>query len=379
MTILYEDQSITICIKLPGISSEDTKTADSVPGQLRLHWGRPDAYVGVVHRLDLGVGGVMVYARTPSAAAALSRQVADRTMEKEYLCLCAGVPSPAQGQMRDHLFKDSRSHKVFPVKKARKGAKEALLDYTVLAEGILSGAGVASVAAVDPHGTVDAALAPQGDMTGAADAEVVLSATIHSESVSPPQGKMPRAADNKTTPTALPLAPRGDTARAADAYTGVAAVAAVENTDAPRGDTTQATKAGAETTTMTGSDHSTAPKGSTPRQADGDLAPGALPLTSRGDTARAADAVYTASAAPQPVALCRVLLHTGRTHQIRVQFASRKHPLLGDGKYGSRIKGPIALQCSRIAFDHPKTGRRMEFALPAPEQWPIRGEDPLLF
>ena len=306
MTILYEDRSITICIKLPGISSEDTKTADSVPGQLRLHWGRPDAYVGVVHRLDLGVGGVMVYARTPSAAAALSRQVADRTMEKEYLCLCAGVPAPAQGQMRDHLFKDSRSHKVFPVKKARKGAKEALLDYTVLAEGILSGAGVASVAAVDPDGTVDAVLAPRGDMTGAADAEVVLSTMIHSESISPPQGKMPRAANNKTTPTALPLAPRGD-------------------------------------------------------------------------TARAADAVYTASAAPQPVALCRVLLHTGRTHQIRVQFASRKHPLLGDGKYGSRIKGPIALQCSRIAFDHPKTGRRMEFALPAPEQWPVRGEDPLLF
>lgn len=67
----------------------------------------------------------------------------------------------------------------------------------------------------------------------------------------------------------------------------------------------------------------------------------------------------------------RIQLETGRTHQIRVQFASRRHPLLGDGKYGSRVKGGIALQCSRLAFDHPKTGRRMEFELPAPEHWPL--------
>ena len=46
-----------------------------------------------------------------------------------------------------------------------------------------------------------------------------------------------------------------------------------------------------------------------------------------------------------------VLLDTGRTHQIRTQFASRKHPLAGDGKYGSRIKCPIALVCAELTFD----------------------------
>ena len=71
-----------------------------------------------------------------------------------------------------------------------------------------------------------------------------------------------------------------------------------------------------------------------------------------------------------PVSLCRVLLHTGRTHQIRVQFASRKHPLLGDGKYGSRVKCPIALQCARIAFFHPATGKRMEFCAEMPAHYP---------
>ena len=45
------------------------------------------------------------------------------------------------------------------------------------------------------------------------------------------------------------------------------------------------------------------------------------------------------------------VLDTGRTHQIRTQFASRKHPLAGDGKYGSRIKCPIALICGELTYD----------------------------
>ena len=69
------------------------------------------------------------------------------------------------------------------------------------------------------------------------------------------------------------------------------------------------------------------------------------------------------------VSLVRVALHTGRFHQIRCQFAARRHPLLGDGKYGSREKGcPIALWSCRIAFFHPETGRRIVFqALPETE------------
>ena len=61
------------------------------------------------------------------------------------------------------------------------------------------------------------------------------------------------------------------------------------------------------------------------------------------------------------------ILHTGRTHQIRVQFASRKHPLAGDGKYGSRVKGSIALQSCGLQFLHPETGKPMAFTLPLPE------------
>ena len=65
-------------------------------------------------------------------------------------------------------------------------------------------------------------------------------------------------------------------------------------------------------------------------------------------------------------ALVLVRLHTGRTHQVRVQFASRGMPLLGDGKYGSREKCPyIALWAYRLSFPHPVNGKPVcEKALP---------------
>lgn len=64
-----------------------------------------------------------------------------------------------------------------------------------------------------------------------------------------------------------------------------------------------------------------------------------------------------------PLSLLKIRLLTGRTHQIRVQFASRKMPLVGDRRYGSRITGvPIALCAARLAFTHPMTGERMCFS-----------------
>ena len=64
------------------------------------------------------------------------------------------------------------------------------------------------------------------------------------------------------------------------------------------------------------------------------------------------------------LSLVRIKLHTGRTHQIRVQFASRKMPLLGDGKYGARDNGAdVALLSCRLSFPHPKTGKQMDFSI----------------
>ena len=61
-------------------------------------------------------------------------------------------------------------------------------------------------------------------------------------------------------------------------------------------------------------------------------------------------------------ALVRVLLHTGRTHQIRVQFSSRKTPLTGDGRYGSKVRDcNIALHSHKISFNHPRTKETVSF------------------
>ena len=231
--ILYEDTALVVVDKPAGLSSED-----GVPAALRKLWGRPDAYVGVIHRLDTGVSGLMVYAKTPQAAAALSRQVTqsqqfyaeqDGRAEpdagtpdappfvKQYRALIAGGPDeklPAEGVLRDYLFKDSRKGRVFPVSRPRKGVKEAVLEYRISAS------------------------APDGSAS-----------------------------------------------------------------------------------------------------------------------------------------LADITLHTGRTHQIRVQFASRRHPLWGDGKYGSRIKGDIALQSARLRFIHPDTGRKWTSASRSPEHGPLGASD----
>lgn len=66
-----------------------------------------------------------------------------------------------------------------------------------------------------------------------------------------------------------------------------------------------------------------------------------------------------------------VRLHTGRFHQIRVQFASRKHPLLGDGKYGSRCnRCTTALWAYGLSFPHPKTGAIKRYEKYPPDQFP---------
>ena len=71
------------------------------------------------------------------------------------------------------------------------------------------------------------------------------------------------------------------------------------------------------------------------------------------------------------LSLVRITLHTGRTHQIRVQFASRGFPLVGDRKYGGAGDGEtLALWSWRLGFTHPETGRSMVFTHQPPAAWP---------
>lgn len=192
--ILYQDRDLLLCCKPAGVPAQPDPS-----GQTALLTALQTTHktASLIHRLDTPTGGVMVFGLTPKATAKLCALVQDHgQLQKEYLAVLAKPPTEQAGQMRDFLYHDKRVNKSYVTEGGRKGSKEAILDYRVLAT-------------------------------------------------------------------------------AEDGYT-----------------------------------------------------------------------------------LVLVRLHTGRTHQIRVQFASRGLPLVGDGKYGSREKCPyIGLWAFRLTFPHPDTGK----------------------
>jgi len=168
-----------------------------MPALLQRQLNTPEAFC--VHRLDMAVGGVMVYALNKKAAAELSGQIARQQIQKEYLAVVQGQPEEQSATLCDLLYKDKSRNKSYVVKRKRAGVKEAKLEYRC--------------------------------------------------------------------------------------------------------------------------------------------------LESRED-----------------MSLVRILLHTGRSHQIRVQFSSRKMPLVGDVKYGSQYRDcHISLFSCALSFKHPKSGKAMHF------------------
>lgn len=133
MKIIFEDKDIVVAIKPPEILSQgDEKGRANAVDILKEMTG---SEIFPVHRLDKGVGGVMVFAKNSKSAAELSRQVSDRTMEKTYLALLHGEIAEEKGRLEDLLFFDRGKNKSFVVKRERRGVKKALLDYECIERG----------------------------------------------------------------------------------------------------------------------------------------------------------------------------------------------------------------------------------------------------
>lgn len=125
--LLYQNTDIVACIKPVGLSSES-----DVPKQLKTQL---NSEIYTLHRLDVPVGGVMVYAKNKQAAAKYSHIIAQGDgFEKTYLAVCEGAFEQKSGVMEDILFKDSRKNKSFVVKRERKGTKKAVLEYEIIGE-----------------------------------------------------------------------------------------------------------------------------------------------------------------------------------------------------------------------------------------------------
>ena len=138
LTILYEDDAILVCVKEAGVATQTKqigqKDMESMLRTYRMQKGEP-AYVGIVHRLDQPVNGVMVFAKTKEAAADLSRQVATKAADKYYYAVTEGVPDKKTGTLEDYLLRDGKSNLSKVVDSHTSGAKRAELSYEVLETG----------------------------------------------------------------------------------------------------------------------------------------------------------------------------------------------------------------------------------------------------
>jgi len=150
--IIYEDNSLIVCYKPAGVATQTKRLGQQdmesilknyVAAGLRKQNKNVPPYIGVVHRLDQPVEGVMVYAKNQKAAAALSKQVQERSIGKNYYALVQ-LPEgktfaettglPKEGTREDCMVFDRRTNISKIVPKETKDAKKAVLDYKVIAE-----------------------------------------------------------------------------------------------------------------------------------------------------------------------------------------------------------------------------------------------------
>lgn len=130
--ILYRDASLIVCEKPVGVSSES-------PGLPEMLGDRAGTAVWPVHRLDLGTGGVMVFALSSACCASLQRLFHDSKVIKEYMAVVCGCPAESSGLWKDLLWHDKVRNKTYVVSRVRKGVKEALCEWETVSSAVRDG------------------------------------------------------------------------------------------------------------------------------------------------------------------------------------------------------------------------------------------------
>ena len=136
--VLFEDNHIIVAIKPAGVLSQgDGSNAPDMLTILKAYikekYQKPgEVYLGLVHRLDRPVSGVMVFARTSKAASRLSEQIRNRRVEKIYRCVVNGVLE-GEGRLENFISKDESRNIVTVIDSEKPGFKASYLDYRALA------------------------------------------------------------------------------------------------------------------------------------------------------------------------------------------------------------------------------------------------------
>jgi 23S rRNA pseudouridine1911/1915/1917 synthase len=136
LNILYEDNHIIVVVKEPNIpvqedASKDVDLLTMIKEYVKDKYNKPgNVYIGLVHRLDRPVGGVMVFTRSSKAASRLCNQIRLNDFDKRYMALVHGKMENSSGTLKDYLLKDESTNTSKVVKKGL--GKEAILDYKIL-------------------------------------------------------------------------------------------------------------------------------------------------------------------------------------------------------------------------------------------------------
>ena len=137
--IVYEDNHLIVAVKPAGLLTQGDVTGDDclldqLKRDIKERYHKPgDVYLGLVHRLDRPVGGLVAFARTSQAASRLSEQLRTHAMAREYLAVAEGGSSmPDEGDLHDWLMQDEATGRVRAVPSGTPGAKEARLSFRVL-------------------------------------------------------------------------------------------------------------------------------------------------------------------------------------------------------------------------------------------------------
>jgi len=134
--ILYEDNHIIIVNKRPSEIVQGDKTGDQplseiVKEYIKKKYNKPgDVFLGVVHRLDRPVSGIVIFARTGKALTRLNAMLQDKAIKKTYWAVSANLPPEESGKLTNFLVKDQKKNKSSITKEGKMGAKKAELIYT---------------------------------------------------------------------------------------------------------------------------------------------------------------------------------------------------------------------------------------------------------
>ena len=136
--IIFEDNHVLVAFKPAGILSQEDKTGEPdmltiLKDYIKIRDSKPgNVWLGLLHRLDRPVSGVMVFAKTSKCASRISEQIRQRKVRKCYRAVVSGVFDAREGALEDYILKDEKTNTVKVTGSSVPGSKKARLEYRVL-------------------------------------------------------------------------------------------------------------------------------------------------------------------------------------------------------------------------------------------------------